>query len=317
MPRKPTKLASENAQHTLEYMILLTLIMAGIIIGGPYAIRSWNAQVKGWEDSVIDSMTDPLAEAPPSEVSIPGCDPNPWTNIGCQMGATDSIGIPWNCSATQMLQTRTYSPLGCEVRMIPIPDPNTVRCFTDDSFHCCTDWVTPSGCYPGITPICPLESDCGSNVGCPDGEYRRTHTCDTGYTETECVMDGSCNFTCGATGQPPPNTIPAYGDFCDATDTTGLSNNGIPYIYINPGAPCTSAKCEVQCSPTFISYGTYCACPSGWTQYSTICCPPDQTEVGGVCQCASGFVKACPDGGGGWLTDQCYQGICGANQCEQ
>jgi hypothetical protein len=41
-------------------MVLSILIMAGIIIGGPYVIRSWNAQVKGWEDSVVDSMNDPL-----------------------------------------------------------------------------------------------------------------------------------------------------------------------------------------------------------------------------------------------------------------
>lgn len=67
IPAKHSRLTGENAQprprrgqHTLEYMILLTLIMAGIIIGGPYVIRSWNAQIKGWEDSVVDSMTDPL-----------------------------------------------------------------------------------------------------------------------------------------------------------------------------------------------------------------------------------------------------------------
>lgn len=65
IPIKHSRFTSKNAQHTLEYMILLILIMAGIIIGGPYAIRSWNAQIKGWEDSVVDSMTDPLnADAP-------------------------------------------------------------------------------------------------------------------------------------------------------------------------------------------------------------------------------------------------------------
>ncbi len=63
MPIKPSKFADKNAQHTLEYMVLLILIMAGIIIGGPYVIRSWNAQMKGWEDSVRDSMTDPLRES--------------------------------------------------------------------------------------------------------------------------------------------------------------------------------------------------------------------------------------------------------------
>ena len=60
MTRQPPKLFRKNGQHALEYTILVTLIMAGIIIGGPYVIRSWNAQVKGWEDSVRDSMTDPL-----------------------------------------------------------------------------------------------------------------------------------------------------------------------------------------------------------------------------------------------------------------
>ncbi len=63
MVKTPLKLTQTNAQHTLEYMILLILIMAGIIIGGPYVIRSWNAQMKGWEDSVSDSMTDPLQES--------------------------------------------------------------------------------------------------------------------------------------------------------------------------------------------------------------------------------------------------------------
>ena len=67
MVKTPQKLTQKNAQsrqrrgqHLLEYMVLSILIMAGIIIGGPYVIRSWNAQVKGWEDSVVDSMNDPL-----------------------------------------------------------------------------------------------------------------------------------------------------------------------------------------------------------------------------------------------------------------
>ena len=64
IPIKHSRFPSKNAQHTLEYMVLLILIMAGIIIGGPYAIRSWNAQGKGWGDSARDSMTDPLINTP-------------------------------------------------------------------------------------------------------------------------------------------------------------------------------------------------------------------------------------------------------------
>ncbi len=63
MLKPPSKLRLKTAQHTIEYIILMMLIMAGIIIGGPYVIRSWNAQIKGWEGSVIDAMTDPLLEA--------------------------------------------------------------------------------------------------------------------------------------------------------------------------------------------------------------------------------------------------------------
>lgn len=57
------RIKRRNGQHALEYMILLTIIMAGIIIAGPYVMRSWNAQVKGWEDSVQDSLEDPAMDA--------------------------------------------------------------------------------------------------------------------------------------------------------------------------------------------------------------------------------------------------------------
>ena len=45
----------KSGQHAIEYMVIITLVMAGIIIGGPYVIRSWNAQMKGWEASAINS----------------------------------------------------------------------------------------------------------------------------------------------------------------------------------------------------------------------------------------------------------------------
>lgn len=57
------KIKRESGQHALEYIIVVTLIMAGIIIAGPYVMRSWNAQVKGWEDSVQDSLEDPAMDA--------------------------------------------------------------------------------------------------------------------------------------------------------------------------------------------------------------------------------------------------------------
>ena len=52
------KLKEIRGQQAMEYIVLMTLIMAGIIISGPYVIRSWNANLKGWEDSVVDSMNE-------------------------------------------------------------------------------------------------------------------------------------------------------------------------------------------------------------------------------------------------------------------
>src|SRR3989338_9053956 len=116
MSIKPPKFANKNGQHALEYVILMTLIMAGIIIGGPYVIRSWNAQMKGWEDSVVDSMTDPPTEAPPDIVSIPGCDFVSWGTCD-GLGLADCCGLGYTlfgnsapCTARQLLQRGVFNP---------------------------------------------------------------------------------------------------------------------------------------------------------------------------------------------------------------
>lgn len=310
---------SPKGQHTLEYMILLILIMAGIIIGGPYAIRSWNAQMKGWEDSVVDSMTDPLMEAPPGAVPVTGCDPAPWIGGGC--GVLSSPPDPCRntittCPQTKKLFLRSFpSNCQCDVpaSMEPLP---IAKCEYDNS--CCTDW-SPDSDNPDVPAPDPA-TECGANASppCPDREARQTRTCGESTTETRCDPDLACVFNCA--GVPGPNTPPQYGALC-ANDDTGLAGD-TNYAYVNPGAVhCTSTKCEIQCRPTFISYVTYCDCPAGWSMSGApaICCPPGQTESGGVCVCdtAAGFVKACPDGSGGWVAGQCYRGVCGANQCER
>jgi hypothetical protein len=268
------KLSDRNGQHTLEYMVLLTLIMAGIIIGGPYVIRSWNAQMKGWEDSVVDSMTDPLTGAPPNIVPITGCDFVSWGSCGfgdcCDLGISFFGGQSVDCGEQQLLQLGVFNPPNCQWS-----DPSTnvnlvARCDTTGTSStdpnrngCCTDWVTPSGCTLGNLG-CPVDSDCGVNVGCPDGQYRRTHTCDEGYTETECVPDPGCDFTCGGPlsdfvgGWGPSFPTLPNATFC-AGDNAGLLGD-TNYVIMSS---CTPAKCEFVCDPTFVSNGSACVCPSG------------------------------------------------------
>jgi hypothetical protein len=52
--------SGRRGQFMYQYTIIITLICAGLIVGGIYAIRSWNANIKGWEESIQDSHEDQL-----------------------------------------------------------------------------------------------------------------------------------------------------------------------------------------------------------------------------------------------------------------
>ena len=195
-------------------------------------------------------------------------------------GDTFFGGQSVNCGEQQLLQLGVFNPPNCQWS-----DPSTnvnlvARCDTTGTSStdpnrngCCTDWVTPSGCTLGNFG-CPVDSDCGVNVGCPDGQYRRTHTCDEGYTETECVPDPACDFTCGGplsgVGGTPSSPTLLYATFC-AGDNAGLTGD-TNYVIMSS---CTPAKCEFVCNPTFVYNGSACVCPAG------------QTVVNGVCTCTS------------------------------
>ena len=53
-----------KAQSFIEYTALIAVVIGAIIIMGPYVIRSWNAHLKQWDDSVQISHSDRLEQAP-------------------------------------------------------------------------------------------------------------------------------------------------------------------------------------------------------------------------------------------------------------
>lgn len=55
---------TQKAQSTIEFSTLMILVMIGLIVMSPYIIRSVNAHLKTWEDSVDDSISDPLVNVP-------------------------------------------------------------------------------------------------------------------------------------------------------------------------------------------------------------------------------------------------------------
>lgn len=64
-------LFGKKGQNTLEYTTIILVVAAGIIVMGPYVIRSVNAHFKSWEDAVNDAVNDPMEEASPSEIPPP------------------------------------------------------------------------------------------------------------------------------------------------------------------------------------------------------------------------------------------------------
>ena len=64
-------LRSKKGQSIVEYSTIIIVVMLGIIVMGPYVIRSVNANLKMWEDAVNDSVSDEPVEADVSEIPPP------------------------------------------------------------------------------------------------------------------------------------------------------------------------------------------------------------------------------------------------------
>ncbi len=62
---------TQKAQSTIEFSTLIILVTLGLIVMSPYIIRSVNAHLKTWEDSVDDSISDPLQNAPATGLGTP------------------------------------------------------------------------------------------------------------------------------------------------------------------------------------------------------------------------------------------------------
>lgn len=274
----PHKLNKDTGQHAIEYMTVIILIMAGIIIGGPYVIRSWNAQMKSWDDSVTDSLQDPLAEAP--ALSIQGCDPDPWDTVACGnvSQADPCTSTPISCGETEMLSSRLFDPVGCQCATIP--PQATIECNANDC--CCTTPVstgycgaqntslnlprtTCSGTVPNASTI-TNESPLNGDGSCPDGYMKYRIYCGSDPNARYiCVQDNACIFNCTGTLYSGA----AYTGLCPNDNISLLGDT--PYTYVSL---CTlGQKCEIRCASTYIpnSSKTNCVCPTNYVVYNGIC----------------------------------------------
>ncbi len=254
----PFKKQSRHAQQTLEYSIILALVAAGIILTGPYVIRSWNANLKSAEDSVIDSFNDPLLEDPDPGIVLPG---------GCWCGDF----TPDGCGGS-------FGAITCEIDerawiKICHPDPtcgeelgyDMINCLADNT--CCSPWVDTDYCGSYANAQFP---DLPS--GCPDGYRAQSRVCGDSaspITQYHCGdEDPACYIRCTTSGVPPVGsgvrckdavTVP-LNRHVDPTDEDlglcekigSLSCADEDYTYLEyddtqNNLGCTATKCEILC----------------------------------------------------------------------
>lgn len=237
------------AQSTLEYSLITALVTAGIVLMGPYVIRSWNAHMKGYEDAVLDSHQDPLLDEPDPDVSMPGCECGDLEPKNCE-GSWETV----HCSPLEMLWgTFPCDPPGCEKFF---PDVHVIaECRADEA--CCRDWH-----LSGPPLICGVNVP-GPHGPCDDGAAQVERECAGGW-EYGCSNEVSpafsnpypreCVFECNQSMLPPdPGTFVKCKDSgYDPDDEIGLSGD-TDYTFVEFGqcnpSPALSAKCEIQCCP--------------------------------------------------------------------
>lgn len=239
----PSKKLDSKAQQALEFSIMVALIVAGIIIMGPYVIRSWNANMKTTEDSVTDSFRDPLKKVPPPDIDVDGCSCGDWQYGNCGGGTSD-------CPPTYREKYKICTPTGCEEgRDIDISD-----CEEDQT--CCT-WY-PIGCCPDKVGLAQVEGDCGKDyhpVVCTDDDNVKNTVPDDTIRE----WNAACLHTC--TGELPSgpegasgiyyrckNVLASGGNPVDPKDEIELTED-TPWSFVEEGGCIDddAHKCQIEC----------------------------------------------------------------------
>lgn len=262
---------SKKAQQTIEYSVILALVAAGIILMGPYVIRSWNANLKGAEDAVLDSFNDPLVEEGPG-TDLPNCDCGDWEGTllkGCGYSP---------CKPTELAEKRTCDPPGCESEH---PEYKTSRC--EPHPNCCTeptfyaeaeeycglnvcaniddkflndedDPVTQGIWRGALTTFCEDIIREDGKQGCPDGEILYYQLCgDPENPENptpifSCEPNDICDFHCNPVDVLSETSTKCKDTGDDPNDEIGLTGTiDRTYVY-----ECTeNKKCEALCCPGF------------------------------------------------------------------
>ena len=139
-----------RSQSTLEFIMIIILVLAGVIVMGPYVIRSVNAYMRSWEISASQSKQDLSVRIQPWE--LPGGPPPPTLTCG------DYDNSSSDCTANNGSLDCTWVK-----EWFSNGDPNEPCSAVT---HCAETENLTAGedCQPGWNPG---EECCKSAPGCP------------------------------------------------------------------------------------------------------------------------------------------------------
>ena len=263
----------KRGQSMIEYALIAVLVILGVVIMGPYVLRSVNAHFKLWDEGVQDSFTENITQAPVSDV------PDISINCVCPVskGNCGSSDAGSRCGENQREWDYNCTPQGC--------NGAAGDSYCLDDLNCCTGWVdlckTPPCC--GTVP-CPGTGCSGAPTSPPPaprncyfGQKIQGQQCGSD-TSIRCApespkCDPGCQGIIIPGNLPCPNNPPFNG-------THLLQNYDITYVQ---GVDHCDGTTKCQYYSPCVNQGCGCGKP-----------PPDCNKVcGGDALSCSGVPDNC------------------------
>jgi hypothetical protein len=224
-----------KAQAGLEYLGIAALVMAGILIAGPYVVRSINAHFKAAENGAIDTEREKIRQAPLQPENLPTCTCN-WSFGGCGNGGILDNGEA--CGVGRNIFKRMCSPLGCEVQMQSANVFSNMQECRDDptnAHNCCTAREDKEcGALGANTP----------GGACPDGQIKWVQNCGSPTPKAvyHCSSDNRCIFGCAA-----KSTTATWCNSSKYNDNVISNNQAVRYVTFGQCNADNDMTCKAQC----------------------------------------------------------------------
>ncbi len=239
-----------QGQMTIEAATLMILVVSGIILGGPVAIRGINAYFQGGEESVKESLRENIRTAGYVEGEFETCECSEPAALGCGDGP---------CDTYHMHYERICNPANCHFEWCATRGVYCDFDFCQEDENCCGPWTNTGVCGVNADPV---RNPTGGHIplGCPDGYMQQSQDCGGAVPNYRCNPDVLCEFHCvDSIGDDITHIGDYHAYWCPDDVESGLSSDTAT-TFVQSYLNCTGAKCEAFCVPSFTATADTCDC---------------------------------------------------------